>query len=257
MPLFLTIPRLRLPSSRLLSTAADLEEPKYSGIGPGGVNGKAATALWERNHGLRPFHEALRDRLLNFFEVREVTHKPKLVAVTSCAEGAGVSSIATGLAAALSETGDVNVLLVDMKTEREAAHSFSQGKPVCGLAEALESDTRGGALVQQNLYVVSANNAGDKVKRVLPRKFSHFMPKLMASDYDYVIFDMPPISQTSITGRIAKYMDMIFIVIESEKTDREVAKRAAALLAESKAKVATIFNRSRDYVPAWLHQEFH
>jgi len=261
-PLFLTIPRLRLPSSRLpaggliYSAGAGLEETKRSAAGSGSANGKGSAAPWDREHGLWPYHEAMRDRLLNFFEAREMAHKPKLVAITSCDEGAGVSSIATGLAAALSETGDGNVLLVDMKGQRESAHAFSQGKPVCSLADALENDSRGGALVQQNLYVVSANNPGDKLQRVLPRKFSHFMPKLKASDYDYIIFDMPPVSQTSITGKLARYMDMVFMVIESEKTDREVARRAGALLAESKANVVTVFNKSRNYLPRWLHREF-
>ena len=52
------------------------------------------------------------------------------------------------------------------------------------------------------------------------------MPKLKASDYDYIIFDMPPVNQISITPRLAGFMDMVLLVIESEKTDREVVKRA-------------------------------
>jgi len=49
---------------------------------------------------LRPFFEALRDRLISFFEIKNLTHKPKLVAVTSCREGSGVSTFASGLASA-------------------------------------------------------------------------------------------------------------------------------------------------------------
>jgi Mrp family chromosome partitioning ATPase len=52
-------------------------------------------------------------------------------------------------------------------------------------------------------------------------------------------------------------MDMVLMVIESEKTDRDVAKRAGDVLAESKASVAAVLNKRRRYVPAWLHQEFH
>ena len=63
--------------------------------------------------------------------------KPKLVAVTGCGEGAGVSTLASGLAAALSKTGDGNVLLVDMNVDQGVAHSFYKGKPGCGIADAL------------------------------------------------------------------------------------------------------------------------
>ena len=77
------------------------------------------------------------------------------------------------------------------------------------------------------------------------------------SDYDFIIFDMPPVGQTSITSKVARFMDMVLMVIESNKTDRDVARRAGALLAESKATVATVLNKQRRYVPAWLQADFH
>jgi Mrp family chromosome partitioning ATPase len=83
------------------------------------------------------------------------------------------------------------------------------------------------------------------------------VPKLKASDYDYIIFDMPPVSQTTITSKVARFMDMVLMVIESDKTDRDVAKRARLLLAESKVNVATVLNKQRRIVPKWLLQEFH
>jgi Mrp family chromosome partitioning ATPase len=82
------------------------------------------------------------------------------------------------------------------------------------------------------------------------------VPKLKASDYDYIIFDMPPISQTSVTPRLAGFMDMVVLVIESEKTEREIVRQASALLAESKATVCAVLNKTRTYIPARLHQEF-
>ena len=61
---------------------------------------------------LRPFCEAIADRLGLFFELNNLAHKPKLVAVTGLSENAGVSTLASGLADALTE-GDGKVLLVD------------------------------------------------------------------------------------------------------------------------------------------------
>ena len=65
---------------------------------------KRALALdWEPDHFIRPYSEAIRDRLVLYFEINRMNHKPKLVAVTGCSEGAGASTLAGGLAAALSE----------------------------------------------------------------------------------------------------------------------------------------------------------
>jgi Mrp family chromosome partitioning ATPase len=217
----------------------------------------SALAPWNRQHPLRRFCDGLRDRLIVHFEVKNVIHNPKLVAVTSCAKGAGVSSVAAGLAASLSETGDGNVLLVDMNVEGGAAQQFYKGKLGCGVDAALEVEARKGAQIQENLYVATQPmSAGDNLPSVLPKHLMGLIPKLRASDYDYIIFDMPPVTQTSMTPRLARLMDMVLLVIESEKTNQDVAKKVISLLGESKANVTTVLNKARSYVPHKLHQEY-
>lgn len=217
---------------------------------------RAKVAPWDSRHILRSYYEGLRDRLITYFEVRNLTHKPKLVAVTSCRHGAGVTTMAAGLAATLSETGDGNVLLVDMNLEHGAAHQFYQGKPGCALTDALENSTRETAQVQENLYLVSVHETkSEKLPRALPKRFSHLIPRMKASDYDYIIFDMPPITQTSVTPRLAGLMDMVLLVVESETTGQKLVKRAHDLLGESRATVATVLNKHRDYIPERFGQE--
>jgi Mrp family chromosome partitioning ATPase len=215
-------------------------------------------APWDENHALRPFHEALRDRLIAYFEAHDMTHKPKLVALTGCHRGAGVSTMASGLACLLSETGEGNVLLVNMNSEEGDAHRFYKGKLNLGLDDIFEKEKemRAHALVQENLYVVKESSRREKLPGILPKRFSHLVSKMKASDYDYIIFDMPPVTPTSITPRLARFMDMVLLVVESEKTDREVAQQAAALLSESRTNLAVVMNKSRSYVPRRLLQEF-
>ena len=110
--------------------------------------------------------------------------------------------------------------------------------------------------MQNNLYVVSDSSGGDKLPRIMPKRFSSLLPKFKASDYDYIIFDMPPVTQTSVTPRLAGHMDMVLLVVEAEKTDRDIVRRANALLGESKANVIAVLNKARNYVPEKLHQEY-
>ncbi len=264
-PLFLSIPKAKLngkthlPSfqPKGLLTGGPPEASNANGNGSG-TNGSGAAELapWLQRAGLRPFFETLRDRLVTYFEVRNLTHKPKLVAVTSCAEGSGVSTVASGLAECLSETGDGNVLLVDMKDIHSgAAHYFRKGKLELGLDDALENEKRDSAMVQDNLYVVAESVHDTKLPRILHKRFSNLMPKLRASDYDYIIFDMPPVSQISPTTRLARFMDMVFMVVEAERNDRDVVKRATDMLAESNANVGVVLNKNRNYVPRKLQQQ--
>ena len=214
-----------------------------------------STPPWDPRHALRPFYDTLRDRLITYFEVKNLTHNPKLVALTSCGDRAGVTSTAAGLAAALSETGEGNVLLVDMNVERGAAHHFYKGHLSCGIDEALEKDKRGEARVQENLYVVTESSNEDSLPRVLPKRFNSLVSKLKASDFDYIIFDMPPMSQISITPRLARYMDMVMVVVESEKSDRDVVQRAVNMLTETRANVGVVLNKRKQHVPKQLQPE--
>jgi MinD-like ATPase involved in chromosome partitioning or flagellar assembly len=144
-----------------------------------------------------------------------------------------------------------------MNLEHGAAQQFFRGKPGCKLDDALESEKRDGALVQENLYVVTEGSQSDKLPRVLPKRFAALVPKLKASDYDYIIFDMPPVSQTSVTARLAGFMDTVLLVIESEKSDREVVQQANALLQQSKAHVTAVLNKTRKYIPSRLQADFN
>ena len=249
------LPQILQRRQLLLNNAKETKTPASNGDSSHGGNGALQVVSLERNRPLQPFYEALRDRLIVYFEVKNLTHKPKLVAVTSAGHGAGVSTIAAGLAASLSETGDGNVLLVDMNLEHGAAQQFYKGKASCGLDAALKSETRENALVQENLYVVTANANNDELPRILPKRFSALVPELKASDYDYIIFDLPPVSQTSLTSRLVRFMDMTLLVVESEKTNRDILSHANTWLVEAGATVGVVLNKTRRYIPGRLHQE--
>jgi uncharacterized protein involved in exopolysaccharide biosynthesis/Mrp family chromosome partitioning ATPase len=262
LPLLISIPDITKNGHRPLASNTsplrlkDAESSERKAAGRAAPHPEAGVDAGNRRHPLRRFYEGLRDRLIVYFEVNNLTHKPKLVGVTSCAKGAGVSSIATGLAVSLSETGEGNVLLVDMNIEGGEAQHFHKGKPNCGLGPALETETKENALVKENLYVATEPMRSEELPQVLPKRFASLISKIRHSDYDYIIFDMPPVSETTITFRSARLMDMLLIVIEAEKTNQEVVKRVISLLAESKVNVSTVLNKTQTYVPRRLHQEF-
>ena len=164
-----------------------------------------SVAPWEDDHSIRPFCNAIRDRLAYYFEVNRMTHKPKLVAVTGLSKGAGASTLAAGLAASLSEGGTEKVLLVD--------------------------------------------------EQLSPRRFYDLISQFRVSDYDYVIFDLPFLSETSPTPAMAGFADKVLLVVEAEKSNPDTVKRAYEALGAAKARVSVIFNKSRSYGPKWLECE--
>ena len=205
---------------------------------------------------LYPYYEALRDRLVGFFESRNLTHSPKLIGLTGLGESPGVTTLAAGLASCLSKTEDGNVLLVDMTLGQESSRQYSKGKEICDLDEALE--TNESAQIEGNLYVVkeTSKNENTNLPRLLPKRFNHIVPKLKASDFDYIIFDMPEVSPISVTPRLAGYMDAMLMVVESEKTDSSVLKQATQLMEQSNSNLGVVLNKTKQHAPKFLQEEF-
>src|SRR5262249_28767289 len=211
-------------------------------------------APWDAGHFMRPYCDAIRDRLGLYFELNNLTHKPKLVGVAGFSEAAGTSTLAAGLAASLSETNDGKVLLVDVNLGPEEVHSFFKGKPAYPLNAALEADDTI-ASASENLYLATVGSPNSGPAQLGLKKFFDMMPNMKASDFDYIIFDMPPLHQTSPTWGMAAFMDKLLLVVEAEKDNRDVIKRGYRKLVAERDNVAVVVNKTRSYVPKSLDIE--
>ena len=201
---------------------------------------------WDEKHFIRHHCESLRDRLILHFHLNNMTRKPKLVA------GAGTSTLAGGLAAALSETGDGKVLLVNMNVGYEELHPFIEGRHTASLAEAIQTGSRIAA-TSDNLYLAQAASEKTGPAHLIPKKFYEMMPHLKTCDFDYIIFDMPPLGESSTTLAMSGFMDKVLLVIEAEVTQKDAIKLGYTELIAARANVSSVFNKSRNYGPKWLH----
>jgi uncharacterized protein involved in exopolysaccharide biosynthesis/Mrp family chromosome partitioning ATPase len=251
LPLFMAIPNVNGKAMRALAK----KERKRLAAGEQAsppdraeLRGPAAIAC-SPDHPLRPMFEGLRDRTLLYF--KGVEHKPKLIGVCGSTEKAGGTTLAAGLAAALSETGEGKVLLVDMHQPKGAAHPFFQGKYTAEIGDALEEDTRASAMVHENLYIAVANGHERKIN-ALAKQLSNLVPRFKASDYDFIIFDMPRVSPTSVSVRLGAMMDLVLLVAEAEKAPRRALKQAHSLFADTGVDAQVVLNKVHEYVPARL-----
>lgn len=247
LPLFMSVPYVNGKAMRKFSQ----EQQKVLACGgeTGAKEGSGPPAACAPDHPLRSMFEALRDRTLLHF--KNVDHKPKLIGVASCSAGAGGTTLAAGLAATLSETGEGKVLLVDLRQPNGAAHPFFHGRHASEITDVLEGDKREAAMVQENLYVATANGHDRKIG-ALAKQLSTLVPRFKASDYDFIIFDMPRVSTTSTSVRLGAMMDLVLLVVESERDPRRAVKQAHALLADTGVDTQIVVNKTRSYVPAGL-----
>lgn len=206
-------------------------------------------------HFIQPFSETIRDRIIFNFNVNNVIHKPKLIAVTAMSEGAGASTIAAGLAKSFSEIKDSKVLLVDLSSFQSANNHMAGGVVPHSLPNALRmAQDSGFRNSHQNLYYANApfRREGSGPAQFSPLQLHEMMPLMHASEYDYIIFDMPAVAQTSPTLTMAGLMDKVLLVLDAENTTREGLKWGYSELTRGRADVSCIFNKTRSHGPEWL-----
>jgi len=209
-------------------------------------------APWDAGHFIRPYCDAIRDRLGLYFELNHLTHRPKLVGVAGFSETAGASSLAAGLAASISETNDGKVLLVDVSLGPEDVHPFFKGKPAYPLKAALKpSEEMTSAADNLYLATVGSRNTEGPAQLGL-KKFFDMMPNMKTSDFDYIIFDMPPLYETSPTWGMGAFMDKLLLIVEAEKNNRDVVKRGYRKLVAERNNVAVVVNKTRSRIPRFL-----
>ncbi len=256
LPLMMSIPYIRSKDAivKLLGTNADRGLPEYSEnirLSPDTkVNG---TAMPDRSgeHFITPYTAAIHDRIIFNFQINNITHKPKLVALTGLSQGAGTSTIAAGLARAFADNGDRKVLLVNLDPETPGVLEYHSNSLFKALEDSQSERFRG---TTRNLYFASASTRRDgrSAHALAPADLHRLMPQLVASDFDYIVFDMPPIGPTSPTLTMAGFMDKVLLVLDGNRTTRENLSWAYAELEKAKADVSCVFNKARNHAPQWV-----
>ncbi len=251
LPQLLTIPNARTGRARALLP------PPAGGNGHGKRTGKVGPSrslpAWDTLHHIRPYADAVRSRLIHFFHVRRLAHKPKLVAVTGVERGAGTSTLASALAASFSETGDGKVLLISMDYLTASIHPFMEGRPAFSLTDALET---GGEMrfkaAERNLYLATATVEEGGTESLVQQRLYDLLPQFRASDFDYIVFDLPPATEASPTLNLAGFMDKTLLVVEAGRTNRDELERVLRRLRSAEADVAAILNKYQPNAPVWL-----
>ncbi len=202
---------------------------------------------------LKDHYETLRDRLVA--ATAGVAHRPRVLGITSCGIGSGVTTIASGLALALSRSSNDRVALLDVSLERAGSHRVFGSNPSGGVTDIVSDHQGNTAVVERNLYLVSNLPVETGLGVSLSEQVRAMVQQTAQGDYDFVVLDMPPLGDTSLALRAASYIDAMILVIEAEKVDEEAAKRARELLMREKTRlVGVVLNKSRSYIPRWLQQ---
>jgi capsular exopolysaccharide synthesis family protein len=165
--------------------------------------------------------------------------QPKTIVITSSVAQEGKSEVSANLATAIAQLGR-RVLLVDADMRCPMQHHTWNLTNAVGLSNVIvEQVSFADAVleVMPNLHVLSAGVVPPNPVALLDSKRMVALVEAFAQEYDFVIFDTPPILGTADATVLGKMVDGILLVVRPGAVDSTNAVATKEFLAQSGQRV--------------------
>jgi capsular exopolysaccharide synthesis family protein len=151
----------------------------------------------------------------------------RLLAVTSAVPGDGKTTFTANFAITLANSGN-RTLLVDADLRRGNVHGYFEQPLEGGLAEVLQGRLPMKDAIREtginNLFFLRAGERPPNPSELLIGPSTKDFIRDLRAEFDYVIFDCPPLTAIDDTFSIAAFLDGLFFVVRAGKTSIRFAK---------------------------------
>ena len=172
------------------------------------------------------------------------------IVISSPGQKEGKTTVCLNLAIALSTEQDTRVLVVDTDFRNPTVHKMLGLKFTPGLYNFLaETVSFEQTIYETNIPNLSVIPAGKQLANPTDMLDSDKMKDFLArvkNQYDYVLFDAPPVIPVSDTTTLAIHSDGIILIVEAEKTRMPTLSSALELLEKANINIiGLILNKLR------------
>jgi len=230
----ITIPQLstKAPAPRLEASTATLKELPAGPMDP--VEMAQTEGVVRSRIGM--YGESLRDGLMKVGNGDGTSATPRILAVTGCSGGEGVSTIAASIAGTLRAEGAGRILLIDTSA----------------IYRSKEDDRF--VLPEHAVQRIGGGNNGSPPRPLAWKTGEDFL-NLLRREGSFVVLDCPPVLESATAARLCHLADSVILVVESEKTRRHVAREARTRLRLANANVrGVVLNKKHFHLPTWLYE---
>ncbi len=169
----------------------------------------------------------------------------------------GNSTVAVNFGQTLSAEG-YRVILVDANLRHPSLHRLFHLEKENGLTDLCFERTILARVMKptvlNNLWVVTSGNPYSNPAAIFESEFFDAMVEQMKMQVDWVIFDSPPLNSCGDAITLARKMDGVVLVLQSEKTRREVVLQYKDRLQKTGAHIlGVVLNKRRFHIPKWVY----
>jgi capsular exopolysaccharide synthesis family protein len=168
--------------------------------------------------------------------------KVRSIVVTSSVAGEGKTEVAANLAAVMAQVGR-RVLLVDADMRKPSQHHLWGLINSVGLSNVMVGENDLANAVQRVTENLSVLTSGvmppNSLALIDSERMTNFI-EMLSLNYDYIVFDTPPLVGTAETAVLSQMVDGVLVVVKPGLVDSASANAAKSLLERSEANVLGI-----------------
>jgi capsular exopolysaccharide synthesis family protein len=179
-----------------------------------------------------------------------VDEEIRTIVVTSTKPGEGKSTTISNIAIVMAQQGN-RVLLIDADMRKPTLHRHFNIENVKGLTNILTSDISIKEAVRltvvENLAVITSGPIPPNPAELLGSKKMEKAISSAVAEYDFVLFDAPPVLAVADAQILANQCDGVIMVIGSKKTQFDPALKVKKRLKDTKAKLLGAVLNQREW----------
>jgi capsular exopolysaccharide synthesis family protein len=189
-------------------------------------------------------------------------NQPKTIMTTSSMVEEGKSLISSYLAMTVAEVTGGKVLLLDTDLRRPMINVFFKLPLEIGFADILEkkakvNETLKGTAIPEFKIITAGKLKASPTMVLNPTRIREAFEEIKFY-FDYIIVDAPPVIPVSDPLLIANEVDGVLLVVRAGSTPKEVVKRAANLLKNSKVNVlGVVLNNLDEVLPYYYSSKYY
>jgi capsular exopolysaccharide synthesis family protein len=172
----------------------------------------------------------------------------------------GTSTVLIHFAQTLAAEGN-RVLLVDGNLRNPYLHQAFRVPRENGVSEVLLSRTLSRSIQpyikrtnQENLGIITSGQPHPNPNSLLQSDYFHTFTDHLKEQWDWVLFDCPPVNSYSDSTALACKADGIVLVVQAEKTRWEVVQDARQRLEHCGGRVlGVVLNKRQFHIPNWIY----
>jgi capsular exopolysaccharide synthesis family protein len=183
----------------------------------------------------------------------------KTFCLTSSRSGEGVSSVSANVARFMAVTHPIKkILLLDCNLQNPVQHAVFDIPESPGLCDILVRNSTHSECVHKvspnGLHIMPYGRAGLNMVFLLENGQLSALIDEAKKSYDLIFIDCPAVLESAYSLMIANVSDIVFFIVQANRTQWEVARRAKTSLQEHGCNIGgVVLNRVLKVIPSWIY----